>query len=297
MLSVVIPVAKKDLEILKYTVKYIYMYFGEVKIHILTSKDNFQDLSDLEDVILIDENKILKNLNFDAVRNILLQISNNDNRTGWYFQQFLKMAFSYYCEDDNYLIWDADTFPLKKIPLVDFEENKILFSVTLENHMPYFKTLNKLFDGEVRKYSEYSFISEHMVINKKHMMTLVQMIENNNSLNGKTFFEKILNSIEPEDINASGFSEFETYGNFVYRFYQEEYKIISLKSFRHGSNYFDYKNELQIHWISSCLDMVSFEHWNNKRSILFQLLQNEILIKNIKFYFVYNILNKYFIKN
>ena len=37
--------------------------------------------------------------------------------TGWYFQQLLKYSYAYEnVEDDYYLIWDADTIPLRPIP-------------------------------------------------------------------------------------------------------------------------------------------------------------------------------------
>ena len=49
----------------------------------------------------------------------------NLNRTGWYEQQFLKMAYSRICNNEFYLIWDSDTFPIKPVNM--FENSNPIF--------------------------------------------------------------------------------------------------------------------------------------------------------------------------
>jgi hypothetical protein len=43
---------------------------------------------------------------------------------------------------------------------------KCLLTMKSEHHIPYFKTINTLFDGAVFKLTNKSFIAEHMMVNK-----------------------------------------------------------------------------------------------------------------------------------
>jgi hypothetical protein len=75
-------------------------------------------------VNFINEDELIPKIN---IKEIFLKrgIKGND-RIGWYEQQFLKMSYSSICKKDYYLLWDADTIPIKKIIL-----KKIKFLLTL----------------------------------------------------------------------------------------------------------------------------------------------------------------------
>ena len=49
---------------------------------------------------------------------------NGNSRPGWYYQQFLKMAFSNWSKSRYYMAWDADTIPLRKKEMFNCEEVK-----------------------------------------------------------------------------------------------------------------------------------------------------------------------------
>ena len=181
-------------------------------------------------------------------------------RSGWYIQQFLKMNYCQICKQKYYLIWDSDTIPIKKVYMFS-DDGLPYFNVKTEYHRPYFTTMKRLIP-ELRKKNNYSFISEHMLINTKIMKNLIKRIENNDNISGEFWFEKIINSIDKKDIRHSGFSEFETYGTFVNEFYKGLYKIRSWKSFRNHSKFlnpklFTYQHVKQF---SKQYDAISFEH-------------------------------------
>jgi hypothetical protein len=104
----------------------------------------------MEGVEFYDEDSLIENLTLSKIRNIMKNITGTSERSGWYFQQFLKMAYAYKCQCGHYLIWDSDTIPLNKIIFWD-NNGKCLFTMKTEYHIPYFKTIKKLFYGEVIK--------------------------------------------------------------------------------------------------------------------------------------------------
>ena len=181
-------------------------------------------------------------------------------RAGWYIQQFVKMQYSRICEDEYYLLWDSDTIPVKKIEL--FSEDGIPFlDCKTEYHKAYFDTMEKLFPG-MKKNTDKSYISEHMLINSKLMRNMLDAIEAQESILGDTVDEKIINAINVEDVPKSGFSEFETYGTDVTSFYEKAYLIRDWHSMRYGAFFFDGSGALsseQMQWISKAYDAISFE--------------------------------------
>jgi hypothetical protein len=101
--------------------------------------------------------------------------------------------------------------------------DKCFFTMKSEHHVPYFKTINVLFDGAIFKLTNKSFIAEHMMVDKDIMMEIIRKIESNRKINGNKFYEKILYAIDDNEIAGSGFSEFETYGNYVLKYYPEKH--------------------------------------------------------------------------
>ena len=78
--------------------------------------------------------------------------------------------------------------------------------------------MKKIFP-ELGKIYNYSFVSEHMVIKTEIMKELINKIENNTNLNGSIWYEKIINSINIDYLDNTGFSEYETYGTFTNFYY------------------------------------------------------------------------------
>ena len=156
------------------------------------------------------------------------------------------MIYCRICHDKYYLIWDSDTIPIKKVSMFS-NDGKPIFDVKKEYHKPYFLTLKRLFPKLGKKYN-YSFISEHMIINTNLMKNMIKRITFNKNLIGNTWYEKIINCIDIKDLPKSGFSEFETYGTFVKEYYKQIYHIRHWKSLRlrKGNGILDFNSNFLI---------------------------------------------------
>jgi GT2 family glycosyltransferase len=195
--------------------------------------------------------------------------------TGWYYQQFLKMQYSFLCEDEYYMVWDGDTIPCKKINMFHEESGKPYLDMKHEYHAEYFETMGKLFPG-FHKVIERSFISEHMLIKTDIMQALIADIEKNDSIPGEKFWEKIINVIPPEKIQDSSFSEFETYGTYCALKRADVYKLREWHSFRQGGTFFSIDTicDRDFTWLSKDFDAISFEKGHKVREDNANLFDN-----------------------
>lgn len=186
--------------------------------------------------------------------------------TGWYYQQFLKMQYSYICEDEYYMVWDGDTVPCRKINMFSPETGQPYLDLKHEYHPEYFETMGKLLPG-FGKVIERSFISEHMLFRCDIMRGLIADIEKNNSIPGEKFWEKIINAIEPEKMGDSSFSEFETYGTYVALRHPSVYKLREWHSFRLGGSFFEMDKicDRDFEWLGRDFDAISFEKGQSVR--------------------------------
>lgn len=179
--------------------------------------------------------------------------------TGWYYQQFLKMQYALISNNKYYMSWDGDTIPCKPFDMFDQEETPYI-DLKTEHHAEYFETMGKLIPG-LKKCIDKSFISEHMLFDRDIMKRLIVDIESNEAFSGNRFYEKIINAIEPEKIQSSSFSEFETYGSYVCVNYTNKYKLRNWHSFRLAGEFFDLNTieDKDYNWLSKDFYAISFE--------------------------------------
>jgi hypothetical protein len=230
--------------------------------------------------VLLDEDKIIEeNIDLQFIENIIQKRIGSSNKAGWYYQQFLKMAACNLPSIENhYLIWDSDTLMLGPLDFFDKDE-KILINPKTENHIPYFSLMSDTIG--LKKQVDFSFISEHLMINKSFMKELINIFNKNAPANIH-WVEFILNSINDQNLEKSGFSEFETYGNFITKYHKESYKCRSIKSLRHGTMHYG-KNLRKYDvfgLIRSKYMFVTFENWHSEN-------KNIIKINRIKFRLLY----------
>ena len=225
----------------KIAIYYNIIFIGNEEINKLIKEKKYS----LSFPIIFINEKLL--LDTDKIKQ-LIKIKNKYavRRSGWYIQQFLKMIYCRLCHNKFYLIWDSDTIPIKKVKMFN-NVGKPIFDVKTEYHKPYFITLKKIFPELGKKYN-YSFISEHMIINAKLMKNMIKRIAFNKNLIGNTWYEKIINCIDIKDLPKSGFSEFETYGTFVNEYYKQIYDIRYWKSLRLRK-----RNRILLHFNSSLI--------------------------------------------
>lgn len=237
MYNIIIPVIYRDYSFIKKTIRYVFKYLNPNKVYIITNIRFKRFLPkvilDNPNCIIIDEDSLLEGMTQEYLKNLFLKLGRDKMRTGWYFQQFLKMAFalSDYCDTEYYLSWDSDTIPLRKIDFFS-EEGKPFFTMKTEHHEPYFVAIDRLFG--ISKPNSRSYIAENMMFNKLIMIEMINLIQTNKNLEGCTWYEKIIYTLEPESISPMGFSEFETYGNYCFNFHPDIYQERTLPSFRAG---------------------------------------------------------------
>lgn len=231
--DVVICVAAKDNLIARTTIKLISKNIRPQNIYILTKPQYviyYRDLLKKHQVVVVNEDEIVPNLNFNFLEKVIKKREGIPLRTGWYFQQFLKMGFARSrLAKEYYLIWDADTLPVSTLDF--FKEGHPLFTRKTEFHKPYFDTMERLLN--FGKVVPYSFIAEHMIVNVEIMKELIEKIEKANII-GDTWFEKIINSIK-SDVEI-GFSEFETYGTYATINFPNFYSTRELVTWREGAS-------------------------------------------------------------
>jgi len=208
--EIVVPAATKNINLLiKLILPRLRLYFPENPIIVLTSINNFPEDIEVSGVVFMDEDTVIDGLTLEKVLALLEFRIGSGDRAGWYFQQFLKLGWAFRSTFKHYLVWDADTIPLRKIDFFD-ECDKVYFTPKDEYHVPYFTTLEKIFDGAVKKKTPYSFIAEHMMIDCQLMKEMIARITPE-----PLFWERIIDCISTSDLAGSGFSEFETFGNYV----------------------------------------------------------------------------------
>lgn len=260
--NIILPIAFKDYAFLNKTCRYLCKNLSAEHIYIITNDKRKKFLPAFvrnnTKFSIIDENTLVEGLNFMGVNSILKSQRREHTNTGWFFQQFLKMGFamSKYCNTDYYLSWDADTIPLNKIDFFD-GEGRPYFTMKKEYHEPYFES-TKLLLG-IGKVNQRSYISEHMMFNKRIMCEMIDAISHSECF-GSSWYEKILNSIVPEAVSTNSFSEFETYGSYCKVYYPNSYLERTISSFRRGGLIQGrFVSERILHSLADEFDIASFE--------------------------------------
>lgn len=256
--DIIIPSSKQDISFLPRVFKYIRKNLVDVNsIFVITSINHFHYLKRYiknYNVTLLDENKLCSGLTYNSI-DVILKSKGEMSRTGWFFQQFLKMGFSQTeYAGEYYLSWDADTLPLSNIQFFD-NEGRPLFTKKKEYHKPYFETMKKLINMD--KTVDFSFIAEHMMFRTSFVKELLTDVDKS-KIEGKFWFEKIINA--SVTLREPGFSEFETYGTYVWVKHPGYYGTQKLNTFREaGMIRGRYINDKLIEKLSFDLDIASFE--------------------------------------
>ena len=124
------------------------------------------------------------------------------------------------------------------------EENRPFFYIGNENHGEYIETLEQLLPGMIPKYKEnISFIVNYMLFKTDYVKELLEKVAKS-AVEGSSWWEKILYSIRSDYINESGFSEFETYGNYVMKYHFGEYSLRSISQYRTVNRHFEAVDEI-----------------------------------------------------
>lgn len=235
----VVCVSPAHIQISILSIRSLIQFLQPNRIYVITAKENFDHFKPLtvapSPVTLIDEDRLIDKISLGTLQGYFLKKTGSSARTGWYFQQFLKMAASTIPElSEHYLIWDSDTIALKKLVFINTNE-QVYLNLKREHHESYFETIDNLL--KLNKCITGSFISEHLMVKKSYMNELIESIKQTNG-NERHWCHQILSAITPGNLNGSGFSEYETYGTFVDHYYPNHFIFIKRKSIRNGTRRF-----------------------------------------------------------
>ena len=228
-----------------------------------------------EHIHFINENELLSTA--DVERAIQEQFQKKGIKVegfpGWYYQQFLKLQYAYVCPDEYYLEWDADTQPIRKVEMFD-ESGKPIFDIKQEYMPGYFETIKQIFSGDDKVLpGSNSFVAEHMLFKTSYVKEMLERIEATD-FSGQRYYEKIFDALK--DIHH-GFSEFETYGNYMLTYHPEVYSLREWKSMRGGGIFFKPGeiSEEDREWLSIDFSAITFERYNQYIPEFAALFQEE----------------------
>jgi hypothetical protein len=176
------------------------------------------------------------------------------DRINWYKQQYIKILQN--ITIDNYLVIDSDIIINKKIDI--FSENKPCFFIGRNQfHKPYFIFINKLLN--INKVYNKSFISEIMYFKRNIINDILKSID----VDHKEFFNKsvkILNDMNED----SGMSEYEMYGNYVVKNYNNIYNFKTIKTHL-GGKYSTWSDNEILRYVNNFknedFDIISMHSW------------------------------------
>ena len=191
----------------------------------------FNNIELLSEDIVCDKNYFLNSCN--------LFLKNKDNytsfRKSWYYQQILKLSYvlnEKYFNDNNLVIWDADTIPIKKIKFFDQNNQPYIYGSGYEYHLPYFYTIKKLL-GQNCSLLNLSCITQFVALNLKNRKDLRSFflklnsfykIKNDHFFVANALLKTLSISTNSSSLIESKFSEYEFIGNFILNKYKKSKK-------------------------------------------------------------------------
>lgn len=209
--DVVIPAIKKDLDILPLTVssvrKFLKHPIGEIYV-VGPKVKELESFCYRSGCIFRDEDTVLP----IKIRDINYKVRGTD-RSGWIFQQLLKIGVDKISDKKNFYVIDADTILVQ--PQKFEHEGRIILLAADEYNFPYFETFKKIF--KYNPVTSFSFVAHQMLFSADKLKEFRDEIERKND--DKSWYQAILDNLDPNEM--SSFSEYETYGNWMKRNHPE----------------------------------------------------------------------------
>ncbi len=131
------------------------------------------------------------------------------DRSGWLFQQLLKLSADTISPADHVLVVDADTVMIR--PQSFTSRDKVVLFHSGEYHPPYFEAYRAV-TGRAPA-TRVSCTTHHMVLRRESLQGLKSLIERHRSV---PWWQAVLDTCVYESV--SGFAEYEVYGNYQLTF-------------------------------------------------------------------------------
>ncbi|MBB6691489.1 hypothetical protein H7B90_08775 [Cohnella xylanilytica] len=204
-IDVLIPAIEKDLATLPHAIDGIRKQVRDPigRIYVISPESaKIRRLCLRKNCRFVNEKKVLK-LRKSQIR----YGSKRWERSGWLYQQFLKFSGDRVAKRRRFLTMDADTVLVR--PHRFLSGSKTTFYCRGWSQPEYFRTYRRLLGRKATARS--SFVAHYMLFDKAKLAKLKAEIERKH---GIKWYKAIMKSIDRS--KPFGFSEFETYGNYVY---------------------------------------------------------------------------------
>lgn len=153
-------------------------------------------------LIYVNENRILGY----SAKDIDYVTEDGKNRSGWLFQQLLKLSGAI-GDCDNFITVDSDHILVNPHVFLTYDGKFVMYQSDEYNNEYY--RMNRRIVNNLKKY-RYSFVAHKMIFNKKILNDLKESIQRRT---GEEWDRAIIHNINRKE--TSSFSEFELYGHFV----------------------------------------------------------------------------------
>jgi len=205
-------------------------------------------------VSILNEDTMIPDMNLATLRE--LPVEPFPKGAGWYYQQLIKYSFSFHQpEVPYYLVWDADTIPLRSLSFFS-SDGKTLLADSDESHLPYRNSYKRLFREEPPAGLK-SFIAQHMMMKKSIVQEMLSKIDANFP-GGDSWAWKLMRTLPSKGVNL--FSEYETYGWYAALHYPEQIARIHRPWLRDGISQLGYPpTPAKLARLSASFDYTSFE--------------------------------------
>ena len=214
-IDILIPAIEKDLGTLPFVIdsvrKQVRHPIGKFMI-VSPSSKKIRQLCAKKGCTFINEQTVLpitkKNINYRSAR---------WDRSGWLFQQLLKLGGSTLGKQAYYLVIDADTVLIRPHAFKT-SDGQTIFYYRKWSQPEYFQTYKKLLGKKAA--SRTSFVTHYMLFERSKVASLKRAIE---ARHRTTWYSAIIRSMNKKKQFA--FSEFETYGNYLHANYRKQFVL------------------------------------------------------------------------
>lgn len=256
-LEVVTAALPRHLGILRRTVRGLREFAPVKTIHVITAGKNFRRFRAAlgGDVELLDEDTLIPDMTLAALR--AFNGPSFPQAAGWYFQQYLKLAFAFRpSTDSHFLIWDADTIPLRPLRFFD-DDGRMMFVKSAEYHEPYFANYRHLIGAEPNR--EFSFISQHMPVERASLREMLERIDARFP-GDESWAWKIMRNLPRTGSDL--FSEYEFYGHYLKSFHPEKAVFVERPWTRDGTRLKSFRpTDADLLDLARDYDFAAFEHY------------------------------------
>jgi len=210
-IDIVIPTIAKDFDILSLLLESLCNIEHSINNIYIVSPKNEQIIQfcNKNNLRFVDEVSV-NGFGKDKIKYVV----DGRDRSGWLFQQLLKISGENFTEMKDYLVVDSDTIYVNKNIFIT-DDNKYVFLQSGEWHQPYFDAFKKIFG--YRAHSNLSLTSHMMIFNHDKLKEMKKELEQKHNIPWYDVYISTSSSTEQSCI-----SDYDTYANWVIKNYPNE---------------------------------------------------------------------------